>query len=94
MGEGLIRAHAAAAGLAVGNTIEDNDPRMSKRRLRIEKFVASGSSVYARCGLARGNASRFVEIRLDRIHTDGKPRRSGFSLVAPIGSPITNDQNA
>lgn len=86
MSTGMIRAHVAAKGLAVGNTIADNDPRMAGRTLRIQDFFAMSGGVYARCGLARGNASRMVEIRLDRIHTDGKERRTGFSLVKPAAS--------
>lgn len=81
MAEGLIRAHTAAKGVKVGDQLSDNDPRMSGRTLKISEFFASGGNVYARAGWARGNAMRQVEIRLDRIHTDGKTRRSGFSLV-------------
>jgi hypothetical protein len=81
MGEGLIRALVAAKGLKAGDIIRDNDPRMPTRELRIDDFVAIGQSVYARAGWAKGNATRRVEIRLDRIHTDGKPRKSGFSLA-------------
>lgn len=81
MSKGLIKAHTATKGVKVGDLIDDNDPRMAGRQLRIEDFGASGGFVYAICGFARGNATRRVEIRLDRIHVDDKTRRSGFSLV-------------
>jgi hypothetical protein len=78
----LIADRLADSGIKVGDVIVDNDPRMPNRRLTIGEFVVSGGDIYARAkGRARGNASRMIEIRLDRIHTDGKPRRSGFSLL-------------
>ncbi len=83
MGNGLIAAATAAKGLKAGDVIKDNDPRMAGRELRIDDFLAIGGSVYARAGWAKGNATRRVEIRLDRIHTDGKARKSGFSLASP-----------
>lgn len=79
MGDGLVRAHVAASGLKVWDTIRDNDPRMysGKRVLIIDSFEAKGNHVVAVCN----TGYRTVRVRLDRIHTDGKPRKSGFSLV-------------
>ena len=79
MGEGLIRAHVAAKGLKLWDTIRDNDPRMysGKRVLIIDGFEVKKNAVVAVCNDGR----RKHRVRLDRIHTDGKTRRSGFSLV-------------
>lgn len=67
--------------LKPGDKIIDNDPRvMSNRVLR----VIETDSQYAYCFpagdtlLARKTPFRIL---LKRIHTDGKPRRSGFSLI-------------
>jgi hypothetical protein len=82
MGQGLVNAHAAAADLVRGDHIIDNDPRMPNRRLEILRFEAHRHD--SRCVLAvcRTVGSRFpreFRIRVDRIFSDGKPRRSGFS---------------
>lgn len=67
--------------LKPGDKIIDNDPRViSNRVLR----VVETDSRYAYCFpvgdtlLARKTPLRIL---LNRIHTDGKARRSGFSLV-------------
>lgn len=60
-----------------GDRIKDNDPRMSNRILQV-------AVVYADHGCWRVVACegrRSFNIRMDRIHTDGKPRRSGFTLL-------------
>lgn len=59
--------------LQPGMKIRDNDPRVGLRILTIDRI----SGKKAQCS----DKSRSVIIRVDRIHTDGKPRRSGFSLV-------------
>lgn len=61
--------------LRVGDRIKDNDPRMP-RELRIVRL--DRSYVYAVTSFGK-------ETRLLRgyVHTDGKPRKSGFSLVQP-----------
>lgn len=59
-----------------GTVIRDNDPRMPYRNLRVRVV----GTEYARCShLAMTNMT--ARVRLDRIHTDGKPRKSGFSVV-------------
>ena len=60
--------------IKVGDKIKDNDPRVGNRILTVrevgKKFVE-----------AKAPSGRIVSIRMDRIHTDGKPRRSGFDLI-------------
>ena len=61
--------------LKVGDVIRDNDPRKTTRApLRVLEIDAT----HARC---RSRYSLMVRISLLRIHTDDKPRRSGFSVV-------------
>jgi hypothetical protein len=63
--------------IKIGDKIKDNDPRMGNRFLTI-----IGTDVSTRRVEARVNYSgRSVWIKESRIHTDGKPRRSGFDLV-------------
>ena len=59
-----------------GDKIRDNDPRESGRVLTVE-HIADG---YAHCYRSPQSTYR-TRIRLDRIYTDDKPRRSGFSLT-------------
>lgn len=61
--------------LKVGDTIRDNDPRQEGRTVRITECAAH-DFVY-------GISKKGVKVRISRkrIHTDGKPRRSGFNLV-------------
>ena len=58
-----------------GDHIKDNDPRMYNRVLEV--LDVGKTHVTA----TRGLRWPTVKIRRDRIHTDDKPRRSGFSLV-------------
>lgn len=60
--------------LKIGDKIKDNDPRSSHRILVITSILPNG--VEAELG------GRRVSILRRRIYTDGKPRRSGFSLLA------------
>lgn len=62
--------------LKVGDMIRDNDPRM-KYRLRYQVSLISSTHVYA-------NLSALDEVRVKRekVYTDDKPRRSGWSLVS------------
>jgi len=63
--------------MKIGDKIKDNDPRMPNRILTI-----IGTDVSSRRVEAKVNYSgRIVWISESRIHTDGKPRRSGFDLV-------------
>ena len=59
-----------------GDKIRDNDPREDGRVLTVE-HVEGG---YAHCYRSSQSTYR-TRIRLDRIYTDDKPRRSGFSLT-------------
>lgn len=72
-----------------GCLIRDNDPRMPNRVLRITGFGLrhfNAYSTFATCVSIhdRGAKPREVRINIQRIHTDGKSRKSGFSLeIAP-----------
>jgi hypothetical protein len=59
--------------LKIGDRIKDNDPRMGDRVLVItdvsEDFVTAVTGPWV------------SRIQRKRIFTDGKPRRTGFSLV-------------
>lgn len=59
-----------------GMKIKDNDPRMTNRILIVEEV--SGRFVYC-----RNTIPSFPKVRIskNRIFTDGKPRRYGFSVV-------------
>ncbi len=61
-------------GIKVGDKLKDNDPRVGNRILTVMKI---GHGFVE----AKAPSGRIVEIRVDRIHTDGKPRRSGFDLI-------------
>lgn len=60
--------------LKIGDKLRDNDPRMSGRTLTITEVLPNGVAAVD----SRGRT--FLYLR-ERIHTDGKPRRSGLSLV-------------
>lgn len=74
--------------IPLNTRIRNNDPRSDGRERTIVGFVAidlhgavpvtpeRATHVVAESGMGR------VRIRLDRIHADGKPRRSGWSVVA------------
>lgn len=61
--------------LKVGDMIRDNDPRMKGRR-HYQVAMIGVTHVYA-------NLSALDEVRVKRekVYTDGKQRRSGWSLV-------------
>ena len=59
--------------IKVGDVLEDNDPRMPLRTLKV---LAVGDAK-AVCESAPG---RRVMVSLTRIFTDGKPRKWGFSV--------------
>ena len=61
--------------IQVGDKIKDNDPRMTNRVLRVIEVNQT------HCYADPGHSFPVVRIRLDRIHTDGKQRRSGFDLL-------------
>jgi hypothetical protein len=61
--------------LKVGDRIKDNDPRQEGRVLTITEVSPT------RVRATREGPFPKVSILKERIHTDGKPRRTGFSLV-------------
>jgi len=68
-----------------GSIIEDSDLRMKRRKLFIKSFAqdiftAHGHYVFITCESQCPSVER-TRINLARIHTDGKDRKSGFSLV-------------
>lgn len=67
--------------MKVGVRLRDNDPRMKSRVLTIV-----GVGVRTEHGLldvcAEDRRGRRFSILAHRIYTDGKPRRSGFTLEA------------
>jgi len=58
-----------------GQILYDNDPRYPGRKLEVVRVEDS----YAICK----SGPRQMKVRLDRIHSDGAPRHSGYSTVAP-----------
>jgi hypothetical protein len=60
--------------LKAGQILYDNDPRYRGRKLEVVRV--EGSYAVCMCG------PRQVKVRLDYIFSDGKPRRSGYSIVA------------
>jgi hypothetical protein len=59
----------------IGDLIKDNDPRMPGRFRRVRRFEGHGV-------IAEGwGQNSEVRISLSRIFTDGKPRRTGWSLI-------------
>lgn len=64
----------------IGDRIKDNDPRVNRDRiLVIDRVYPFRVRAYDECiGPARS-----YRILARRIHTDGKPRRSGFTLLEP-----------
>ena len=60
--------------IEVGDKLKDNDPRMDRRVLTVREV----GDTHVRAQQAKGWP--WVRIRIDRIHCDGKPRRSGFDL--------------
>jgi hypothetical protein len=60
--------------LNIDDLIKDNDPRMGNRILRVVETLPNGVT-------AKDISGRHFRILRRRIHTDGKPRRSGFSLL-------------
>jgi hypothetical protein len=57
-----------------GQVLYDNDPRYRGRKVEVVRVEGS----YAVCM----SGPREVKGRLDYIFSDGKPRRSGYSIVA------------
>ncbi len=84
MADGLVRAFVAARDLEIGDLIADNDPRMPGRKLRVISFTTSredSRKVIAVCHSIHERNPREHRIAIKRIHSDGKRRRSGFSVL-------------
>jgi hypothetical protein len=62
--------------LKPGDIIKDNDLRCEGRFLEIIEIIGD----VAHC-LPTRHGDRITKIKLNRIYTDGKTRRSGFDLV-------------
>lgn len=60
--------------IQVGRSMMDNDPRSRPRTLTIVTLLPHGV-------VANDRAGRSFTILKRRIHTDGKPRKSGFTLL-------------
>ena len=74
----------AVRPLAVGDLIRDNDPRMAARpALVITGFVGISPCVRFIASLPGCGGKSETRIARERIHLDGKPRRSGWSRVSP-----------
>lgn len=57
-----------------GMVVSDNEPwQQGKRRMTVRRIVEDKAVL--------GDDYGETRVRLDRIHTDGKPRRSGWSVV-------------
>lgn len=69
---------ATVPALRIGLEIVDNDPRMGSRTLEISKV--EGNYLFAKRRTRAGLDSREIRILKRRVYTDGKPRKSGFSL--------------
>lgn len=71
--------------MKINDIIQDNDPRVGFRRLVIESFDGP-EHVRARRVFISGDRCAYPKkgfrIKLTRIHTDGKARRSGFNLIS------------
>ena len=70
----LTRTKPEVTEMKIGQKIKDNDPRVGNRVLKI--IDVDGDYVIAQQG-----GLHSVRIRRDRIYTDGKPRRSGFTII-------------
>lgn len=68
----------ASMGVGVGDRIKDNDPRIGDRVLTVARI--GGGFLWA----YRAKGHREYRIKINRVYTDGKPRRSGFSKLATL----------
>ena len=68
-----------APALKVGDRIKDNDPRMPNRVMTVTAIkTGEGKAVVSE---RPGDRTHETRISLARIHLDGKPRRTGWSVV-------------
>ena len=70
-----------AMNIKVGDQLKDNDPRCSYRVLTVTALGMKSTTGVAFVR-ARSAAGREVSISTRRIHSDGKVRKSGFSLIS------------
>lgn len=77
--------------IKVGDLITNNDPRARLKNAVVEDIVEDQNIkgrfyvvYYTRDSLGAKNG-RVNRVRVDRIHTDGKARHQGWSLVPPVG---------
>lgn len=69
----------SSARTTIGTIIKDNDPRMENRpKLKIVRV--DYPHAFARY-FGPFDSQRLYRIKLSSIHEDGKPRRSGFSVI-------------
>jgi len=72
--------------MCVGARIRDNDPRSAvaglPRMLIVRGFALLPRREYVIASIDGNTSAGETCIRLDRIHADGKPRKSGWSVVA------------
>jgi hypothetical protein len=62
--------------LKAGQVLYDNDPRYRGRTIEVLRV----DGPYAICK----SIARQQKVRLDYIFSDGEPRRSGYSTIAPV----------
>ena len=65
--------------LPYGTRLKDNDPRMPMRAIHEVRSVHSNGQVFI-CP-SGGSRNQWFSILRTRIHTDGKPRRSGWNVI-------------
>lgn len=75
----------------VGDRIKDNDPRMAERVLEVVRYLNDDRTTVI-CRRV-GWTSYAVKVRVNRIHADGKPRRSGFTLLGQQQGSDTKSQS-
>ena len=65
-----------------GDVIKNNDPRMKGRTLTVEQIEGGYAHCCVRNPWTFYRIHTRTRIRLNRIYTDDKPRKSGFSRIA------------
>jgi hypothetical protein len=84
-----------ARTVQIGDHIRDNDPRMPNRVLIVREFASLERSLpipqteatHAWAEHPRGHGR--TRLALSSIHTDGKPRRTGWSVVSDASQKAT-----
>lgn len=89
LGSVILTLHNMNNDTLIGMTIADNDPRMTGRKLVVKEVDCR----YAYAARPIRHTGALVRIQLNRIFTDSKPRRTGFSVV-PNAPGEPRDQNA